>query len=1254
MKINGKLFIKKEKTGFSFTMLMLMVLAGHLFLSTLPVKAQRPNDWENPKVFAKNQTDPHVSVVPHQDQQAALEYNQEDSPYYQSLNGYWKFSWSLNPREAPEDFHETGYSTGDWDVIPVPSNWQMHGYGRVHYRNVGHAFPSDPPNVPEDYNPVGCYKKSFQFRDDWKNREVFLRFDGVKSAFYVWVNGEMVGYDQGSMTPAEFNITPYLEDGENQLAVKVYRFSDGTYLECQDMVRLSGIYRRVYLYSKPRVHLKDFYVRPDLDENYKNATLSIDAQIRNATNNNTENYTLRASLYNTRDEEVFTEEIIDEGIGIQSGTFTEVSFEKQIENPAKWSAEFPNLYTLTLRLINPEGETTEIIGEKVGFREVEIKDKAVLVNGVPVKFNGVNWIPHHANHGKAVSEEMILRDLKTMKQHNINCIRTSHYPPDPKLLELADKYGIYIVDEANIEAHANLHLSEEPAWRDAFLDRATRMVHRDKNHPSVVIWSVGNEAGKGDNLAEAIKAGKAIDPTRPGWLYGGNSGRYPFEDIVGPRYPTVEELTNIANSSDEFTRPSFMDEYSHAYGNGMGNHYEISKLIRSTRRLTGGAVWDWKNQGLEHPRQMIIDQSGNKNNGVLMGGATLSKGESGKALDLSGHDDWVEIYKDPSLDITGKALTLSAWVYPRPWKGKSPIITKGRDQYALLQSDSETLEFNIFDGESIAVHTDLPGNWYQNWHHVAGVYDGSELKLYIDGELQNTRDHKGSIHDGSAPVTIGRTWSTEWVSNALIDEARIYKKALSEVEVQQSMNGQGKEAKLWLKFDKKEHHGSYLGYGIYSQPNSTDGIVYTNGKPQSELIHVGKNLQPVHVKGVNLEKGEISVSNEFHFRNLNQLNTVWKILEDGKVIQSGNTHLHVPAAHTDTVSLIYQKPEIKPGSEYWLEISFRLKGKHGLLADGHEMAWEQLKLPFHKKKTKHVMNGEDLPEITVEETANTAVFANPFFKCTISKQTGKIISYSYEDKEYLKKPLSFNAWRAPILNEQRHIGEEWREAGLDELVHRVESFEVNAESSNKYRVNIESNVTGAETENGFIVNTTLTILGNGALTISQDIDPLGDLPERLPKIGLQAVLNKEYDHLKWYGRGPVENYPGRKHAARIGIHSKTVQELYEPYIVPGDYGNRSDVRWAAFTNDQGTGWLVSGDDLLNISAHPFSTDNLDRARYTWQLNPAEAVYFNIDHVVSGVGTKFHEPLEEYQVKTRPYSYTIRLQPVYNNDMISGE
>ena len=1253
MKINRKSLKKPQKAEKLVLTLVINLITGFFILSSMSVSAQEPNDWENPAVFAENQTDPHVSVVPYQNEQAALEYKRKNSPYYHSLNGYWKFAWAINPAEAPEDFYQTSHSVSNWDDIPVPANWQTHGYGRVHYRNVGHAFPSDPPNIPHDYNPVGSYKKSFQIPRNWDNREIFLHFAGVKSAFYVWVNGEKVGYDQGSMTPAEFNITPYLQEGENEVAVKVYRFSDGTYLECQDMVRISGIYRRVYLYSKPKVHLKDFYVRTDLDEAFQNANLLIDAQIQNTTSDDRQNYSLQASLYNPEGKEVFRNETLDRDIHLGSGDLTEVSFQTEVENPQKWSAEFPNLYTLTLKLVDPSGEASEIISEKLGFREVAIRDQAILVNGVPITFNGVNWIPHHANHGKAVTENMMVRDLKMMKRHNINCIRTSHYPPDPKLLELADKYGIYIVDEANIEAHDNTFLSEEPDWRGAFLDRVTRMVHRDKNHPSVVIWSAGNEAGSGELLADAIDAGKAIDQTRPGWLYGGNAGRLPFEDIVGPRYPTVERLTEIANSPDEFTRPSFMDEYAHAYGNGMGNHRGLSRLIRSTRRLTGGAAWDWKNQGMEHSRRTIADKSPYGNDAVLMGGARLAEGKFGKALDLTGHDDWAQIYEDPSLDITGQSLTLSAWIYPRPWKGKNPIITKSRDQYALIQTTRDTLEFNIYDDKKVAVGTQVPDNWYQNWHHVCGIYDGSRLTIYIDGEQQNYLAHSGSIHNGASPVNIGRTWGTEWFSNAMIDEVRIYREALTEEDIRQLASAEAEDARLWLTFNDQRNQGTYLGYGIYSLPNSTDGIVYTNGEPQSELFHLGKNLQPVEVEAVNLQEGKVSVTNYFHFRNLNRLTTTWQMLEDGHVIQSGKRDLHIPAGKTDTVDLFYDKPEITPGKEYWLNISFRLKGKQGLIPHNHEMAWEQFKLPYHRENTRE-MAKETLPEIEVEEKDDAVIFSNTFFRCRINKETGKITSYRYEEKEYLEKPLGFNAWRAPILNEQRHIAREWREAGLDNLVHKVESFDVISEEPHKQQVKITGDVTGSDTEAGFKISSTLTILGDGELIISRQVEPKGDLPPRLPKIGMQAGMNKTFSNLKWYGRGPIETYPGREMAAKVGIYSKTVQELYEPYIVPGDYGNRSDVRWAALTNDQGTGWLVSGDDLLNISAHLYSTDNLDRATYTYQLKQDNAVYFNMDHVVSGLGTKFHAPRDQYQVKTKPYSFTVRLQPISNKDMVPGE
>jgi len=1231
--------------------LLLLSLMSLFFSFLTPLHAQEVKDWENPAVFAENQMEPHVQVVPYQDVPAARSQPVSQSPWYHPLDGYWMFSWSMHPGEAPKDFFKKDYAAEGWDQIPVPSNWQNYGYGRAHYRNVGHAFPSDPPNIPDDYNPVGCYKKTFHLSDKWEGREIILHFGGVKSAFYLWVNGQKVGYDQGSMTPAEFNITSWVKPGENQLSVKVFRFSDGTYLECQDMVRLSGIYRSVYLYSKPQVHVKDVFVKTDLDESYRDARLRVETDIYNASSSRINQYALKASLYSPTGEAVFRDQEVSGGIKIPQKGGTTLSFTRSISNPDKWSAEFPNLYTLVMELEDPDGRVMEVISQKAGFREVEIMDHTIQVNGVPVTFNGVNWIPHHASHGKAVTREMMLQDIQTMKRHNINCIRTSHYPPDPALLELTDRFGMYVVDEANIEAHDNTWLSEEPDWKEAFLDRLTRMVHRDKNHPSVVIWSAGNEAGGGDNLAEVVQAGKAIDPTRPGWLYGGNAGRYPFEDIVGPRYPTVKRLSDIARSPEQYTRPSFMDEYAHAYGNGMGNFTEISRLIRSHDRLTGGAVWDWKDQGMEHPLRVLHDKSGYGNDGVLMGGAALGEGKYGKALDLTGHDDWVELYEHPSLDITGTSLTLAAWVYPRRGRGKAPFISKGKNQYSLIQVDEKTLEFMIYDGEKVAVQAQLPANWYGQWHHIAGVFDGSQLRIYIDGHLQDYLVHSGSIDDGASPITIGRTAGTEWFANARIDEVKIFPRALSSKEMVGAMNQVPGQENLLLDFDQAENRGTYLGYGIYSQPNSTDGIVYTNGEPQAELDHIRKNLQPVEVIPIDLEKGLVRITNHFHFRNMDQVQSTWELLEDGRVIQSGRFSLDLPAQQSATRQIHFNPPKKEPEKEYWLNLSFQSKASEGLLPAHHEWAWEQFSLPFfsekHRKNQKYQKDQQEreMPAIGVEESDSALVFSNRLFRLTINKTSGAITSYRHAGKELLNQSLRFNAWRAPVLNEQRHIASEWRKAGLDDLVHRTESMEVIESQPGQYEVEMEDVVKGRSSQAGFHLQTHLTILGNGEITLAQMVEPMGEMPGRLPKIGLQAVLNREFGHVKWYGRGPGETYPDRKNSARVGLYSQSVDEMEESYLVPGDYGNRSDVRWVAITNDQGTGWMVSADSLLNFSAHPYSTDHLDRARYRYQLQPSGAVYFQVDHRVSGLGTKFHEPLEQHQVLTRPHSWVIRFKPL---------
>jgi beta-galactosidase/beta-glucuronidase len=556
----------------------------------------KTNDWENPEVVAINREPMHVTSVPYPTLKMAREGEASRSPWVQSLNGEWRFHWAPSPDEAPETFYLPDTEDATWDRISVPSNWQMKGYGYPQYVNVQYPFPPDEmPRVPHDSNEVGSYRVSFELPESWEGHRITVVFGGVESAFYVWLNGQAVGYSQDSRLPAEFDLTPYLHPGCNVLAVRVYRWSDGTYLEDQDHWRLAGIYRDVYLCAQPRLHVRDYNVQTPLAADYVDGVLDLSAVVENR---GTEEQTvaLLARLYDRQGAEVLHAPVAESTI-VAAGSEAALAMSWPLTNPDKWTAETPNLYRLALELIDDKGELIEAQSTLIGFRSVELREGKLFINGVPVLLMGANRHDHDPVEGKAVSREAMLTDILLMKRYNLNAVRTSHYPNDPYWLDLCDRYGLYVIDEANLESHGVWEKpSRDPIWRHAFLERAIRMVGRDRNHPSVICWSLGNESGHGPNHAAMADWIHANDPTR--FVHYESAGREPYVDVVSTMYPTVERIIEMATVPDD-PRPVMMCEFAHAMGNSCGNLREYVDAIRSTDRLIGGFIWDWIDQGIE-------------------------------------------------------------------------------------------------------------------------------------------------------------------------------------------------------------------------------------------------------------------------------------------------------------------------------------------------------------------------------------------------------------------------------------------------------------------------------------------------------------------------------------------------------------------------------------------------------------------------------------------------------------------------------
>ena len=584
-------------------------------ITSIPLTGQLP-DWENPAMFDQNKELPHTTFIPFEDETSALTKKRKESVYYHSLNGLWKFNWVRKPADRPVDFHKLSYDVSGWDSIPVPSNWELEGYGVPIYVNHQYEFadykapvsdemefeeriyPKHPGNVPDDYNPVGSYRRVFQVPDSWKGRRVFLQFGAVKSAMYVWVNGHKVGYSQGSKTPAEWDITDYLNEEGNVLAVEVFRWSDGSYLECQDFWRISGIERDVFLYSTPQVRIRDFFVRADLDPHYQDGMLSVEIDLKNHVKQfRSGNQKVAIKLIDPEEEVIISDVSVAD---IHRKPTLELVFEHEVPRVKKWSAEIPNLYSLVISLMDTTGNVIEVVTCKVGFRNIEILDSVFHINGMAVLIKGVNRHEHDQYRGHVVSEKAMIEEIRLMKQFNINAVRTSHYPHDERFYELCDEYGLYVTDEANIESHGMYYgdhsLAKKPQWMEAHVDRNMRMVERDKNHPSVIVWSMGNEAGDGVNFSEVYRRIRERDPGRPihyeRALMGDNT------DLFCPQYPGVKQLLRYASSKQ--SKPMIISEYSHAMGNSNGNLMNLWEVIydEENTQLQGGYIWDWIDQAL--------------------------------------------------------------------------------------------------------------------------------------------------------------------------------------------------------------------------------------------------------------------------------------------------------------------------------------------------------------------------------------------------------------------------------------------------------------------------------------------------------------------------------------------------------------------------------------------------------------------------------------------------------------------------------
>lgn len=1196
--------------------------------------AQTP-DWENQAVFRINKEAPHATSMPFPTAEGATSQSRLQSPWCQLLNGNWKFHFTGNPSDRPVGFEAESFDDATWKEIPIPSNWQMLGYGTPLYTNIIYPFAKNSPTVmgepPQFYtnfpasnrNQVGSYRHKFTLPESWKDRKASIVFGGVDSAFYLWINGKKVGYSQDSRTPAEFDITSYLHDGENILAAEVYQHSDGSYLEDQDMFRLSGIFRDVYLYSTSTVDLSDFWIKTGLADDYQTGTLSFTAKIAN--HGTTETSAIAKLTLTSSDGSKISVPPVSVKIPADQSTEATVTID-HIPDVKQWSAEIPNLYTYQIDLTDADGKSIAYYSGKTGFRRSEIKNGQLLVNGQPILIKGVNRHDHNPVTGHYCTREDIRQDLLQMKRANINAVRTSHYPNDPALVEMCDELGFYVVAEANIESHGMGYgkesLAKDPSWFDAHLDRIKNLIERDKNHPSIIIWSMGNEAGDGENFVKCSAWIHQRDPSRP--VHYERAERAAHVDLFSPMYATPDECLSYCRSEEkkplDQQRPLIECEYSHAMGNSSGNLSDYWEIFRNERLLQGGFIWDWKDQGILTKRHSISaaeDRSGNAHPVRLIGLLASDEGlYEGSAI----------IEKSDKLNLA-KAVTLIAEArlnHAGPTPGGQPLITKDDTAYSLKITKSGTdLDFSInANGQKNLITSPLPPDAESIFHQYAGSYDGQKLSIYMDGHLVKSKDCAGPITTSSSELTIGiNRRETGRRFNGAIRSAAVYSRALDAKEIAEG----AKQAEVLIDFTKdaeKPKTEEFLAYGGDFNDRPTDrsfccnGIVTATLTPSPQFDEVRKIYQDIHTTAVDLSTPTIKVNvfNENFFRPIPPVSTSWKLMKDGIVVAEGKISLPKIPAQKNAVIEIATNQQPVSTSEYMLRVRFDQTEATPWNPIGMPIAWDEFPLPWGHRTPPTPNHSESAAKIS--ETADRVTIQANDLTAIIDKSRGILTSIKIKNHEWLVSPLQLNFWR-PLTNNDRgaKFGEKlkiWQYAGAKSRATHVSTSQEGNDALVVCKLQVPAGDSSATVH--------YRVTGAGQILIDTDFRAAGKQP-MIPRIGYQCEIPNRTPVWKWFGKGPQENYIDRCSGAWTSVHEGLIPNLFYGYIDPQEAGNRTGIRWATLTGQTGENVRLdaTGGSLLEMSLYPCAATDIALATHQSEIPDRDFFTLNIEHRQSGIG-----------------------------------
>ena len=958
--------------------------------------------WKDLHVLAVNKEKPRTSFMTYADRSTALTSRYENSSYYSLLNGTWKFYYVDSQKKLPSNITDSSVNTSSWDNITVPGNWELQGYGVPIYINHGYEFKPrnpQPPLLPED-NAVGVYRRDIEIPDNWKDRDIYLHIAGAKSGVYVYLNGKEVGYSEDSKNPAEFLINPYIQTGKNVLTIKIYRWSTGSYLECQDFWRISGIERDVFLWSQPKTGINDFRIISTLDDSYTDGVFNLAVDLKNHTQE-TKKVNIGYELLNEKGTIVASD---NKDISLASNNIYTVSFDKNLKNIAKWSAEYPNLYKV-LMTIKEDGKVTEVVPYNVGFRRMEIKPVEQLAgngkpyilfffNGQPIKFKGVNIHEHNPKTGHYVTEEIMRKDFELMKQNNINAVRLSHYPQDRKFYELCDEYGLYVYDEANIESHGMYYnlkkggsLGNNPEWLKQHIARIENMYERNKNYPSVTIWSLGNEAGNGYNFYQAYlwlkdKDSKLMD--RPV-----NYERALWEwntDMYVPQYPGASWFEEIGKEGSD--RPVVPSEYAHAMGNSTGNLWGQWQAIYKYPNLQGGFIWEWVDHAIS-------------------------------AVDKNGRPYWA------------------------------------------------------YGGD---FGTDMPSD------------------------------------------------------------------------------------------------GNFV----------CDGIVSADRTPHPAMTEVKYVHQNIWFEPIDINTGKFKVSNRFYFTNIKKYMITYEVKENGKTIRSGKVSLDINPQESKEITVPVSGLKARPGVEYFVNFSVTTVHKEPLVPAGHEIAYEQFRLPIETTKKTYKGDGATLETSSNEDNLTVSSSKVQFI---FNKKSGIVTSYKVDGTEYFNEGFGVqpNFWRGPNDNDYGNGAPKrlqiWKQSSknfnVTDATVKMEGnnaiVDINylLPAGNLYIVTYKIYPSGIVNVSAHFTSTELDAAKTevSEATRMATFSPGNDATRKesskleVPRIGVRFRLPVSMNHVQYLGRGPGENYWDRNAGSLVGIYKSTAEELYFPYARPQENGHHTDTRW---------------------------------------------------------------------------------------------